>query len=113
MDEPTPGELMRAIQKIEVNQTRLADLIELRFKEQALEMSRNYVRIEGYDERNKAQGERLGRVEQELAANRKEFDDYKKLNDERARADRRIVWTSIGAPLLMLLIGLAIKLGGG
>lgn len=104
MDEPTAGELMRAIQEVKQNQNSFQSRVEGLFSD----LSRNYVRSDIYEERSKGHGERLGRAEKSI----EQLQDAQKARDEDSKMMKRLIWTSLGSPLLLLLIGLGIKLAG-
>lgn len=113
MDEPTPGELMRAIQEIKGL-----------FRELAAELARNYVRIDIYEERARSHGERLGRVENDQSSQDQRIKDAKETAEgakdyiaaEFARRDgetkklRILIWTSLGSPLVLMIVGVGIEL---
>lgn len=113
MDEPTPGELMRAIQEIKAL-----------FRDLSGELARSYVRIDVYEERARAFGERVGRVEndqssqdqrikeaKEEAAEAKDFSAAEfARRDAETKKMRILIWTSLGSPLLLMVIAIGIEL---
>ncbi len=113
VDEPTPGELMRAIQEIKSL-----------FRDLSGELARSYVRIDVYEERARAFGERVGRVENDQSSQDQRIKETKEIaaeaktllvaeftrRDAETKKMRILIWTSLGSPLLLMVIAIGIDL---
>ncbi len=124
LEQPTNGELMRAIQKIEVAQGQIVDRMDAQFREFAGSLvgkdiyERDAKRIdEVMRETATRHGERMGRLEAENQEIKRALEQEKKdrrldadERDKRERNFRMWLWATTGAPLVLGFVWLALGL---